>query len=51
MEAMTEVYEGRGRKLGQKCEGTMELLYMQRDTLAKEVKKHCQERNVGIKSA
>ena len=51
MQAMVDVYEGSGRKLGRECEEVMELLYVQRETLKKEVEKYCQERNVEVKSA
>jgi indoleamine 2,3-dioxygenase len=51
MEAMVDVYEGAERKLGKECEEVMELLYVQKETLRKEVEKYCQERNVDAKSA
>lgn len=50
MQAMVDVYEGSGKKLGKDCEEVMELLYVQRETLRKEVEKYCQERNVDLKS-
>jgi indoleamine 2,3-dioxygenase len=50
MQAMVDVYEGSGRKLGKECEEVMELLYVQRDTLTKEVEKYCQERKVDTKA-
>lgn len=46
MQAMVDVYEGAERRLGKECEEAMELLFVQRDTLRKEVEKYCQERNV-----
>ena len=51
MEAMIDVYEGAGRKLGKECEEVMELLHVQKETLQKEVEKYCAERNVDVKSA
>ena len=51
MQAMVEVYEGAGRSLGKECEEVMELLYVQQETLTKEVEKYCQERNVDVKAA
>ena len=51
MHAMVEVYEGAGKQLGKECEEVMEVLYVQKETLAKEVEKYCQERNVDGKSA
>ncbi|KAG0652796.1 hypothetical protein D0Z07_0059 [Hyphodiscus hymeniophilus] len=51
LQAMVEVYEGAGRKLGKECDDVMELMYVQKDTLAKEVEKYCQERDVEAKSA
>ena len=49
MQAMVDVYEGSGKNLGGKCEEVMEHLYVQKSTLAKEVEKYCQERNVDEK--
>lgn len=46
MQAMADVWEGSGKKLGNSCEEVMELLYVQKDTLAKEVEKYCKERGV-----
>jgi indoleamine 2,3-dioxygenase len=48
MQAMVDVYEvyGGGKKLGAKCEGIMENLYVQRETLRKEVEKFCQDTSV-----
>jgi indoleamine 2,3-dioxygenase len=46
MQAMVDVWEGSGKKLGNGCEEVMDLLYVQKDTLAKEVEKYCKERNV-----
>ena len=51
MQAMVDVYEGAGRKLGKECEEVMESLFVQKETLRKEVEKYCQERNVDVKSA
>ena len=51
MEQMVETWEGSGKKLGSKCEEVMELLYVQRETLTKEVEKYCQERNVDVGKA
>jgi indoleamine 2,3-dioxygenase len=51
MQAMVDVYEGAGRKLGSECEGVMELLYVQQETLRKEVEKYCLERNVDVMMA
>lgn len=42
-----EIWEGRGGLKG--CAGVMDLVYLQRDTLRKEIKKYCQERSVGAK--
>lgn len=54
MDAMVGVYEGAGgeaerRALGKECEKVMELLYVQQDTLKKEVEKYCAERGVDAK--
>jgi indoleamine 2,3-dioxygenase len=46
MQAMVDVWEGSGKRLGKSCEEVMDLLYVQRETLKKEVEKYCQERNV-----
>jgi indoleamine 2,3-dioxygenase len=46
MQAMVDVWEGSGKSLGKTCEEVMDLLYVQRETLRKEVEKYCQERNV-----
>lgn len=46
MQGMAEVWEGSGKALGKDCEDIMDLLYLQKDTLAKEVEKYCKERNV-----
>jgi indoleamine 2,3-dioxygenase len=46
MQAMVDVWEGSGKRLGKTCEEVMDLLYVQRETLRKEVEKYCQERNV-----
>ena len=46
MQGMVDVWEGSGKKLGNGCEEVMDLLYVQKDTLAKEVEKYCKERNV-----
>ena len=51
MQAMVDVYEGSGKKLGKDCDEVMEHLYVQRETLRKEVEKYCQERGVEVKSA
>jgi indoleamine 2,3-dioxygenase len=44
MQAMVDVWEGSGKNLGQGCEKVMDQLYVQRETLRKEVEKYCQER-------
>jgi indoleamine 2,3-dioxygenase len=51
MQGMVDVWEGSGGKLGKNCEEVMDLLYMQRETLRKEVEKYCQERNVDASKA
>jgi indoleamine 2,3-dioxygenase len=43
---MVDVWEASGGRLGKSCEEAMDLLYVQRETLRKEVEKYCQERNV-----
>jgi indoleamine 2,3-dioxygenase len=43
---MVDVWEGSGKRPGKSCEEVMDLLYVQRETLRKEVEKYCQERNV-----
>jgi indoleamine 2,3-dioxygenase len=48
MQAMVDVWEGSGKMLGKGCEEVMELLYVQRETLRKEVQKYCEERKVEI---
>ena len=49
MQAMVDVWEGSQKGLGKRCEEVMDLLYIQKDTLAKEVEKYCKERNVEVK--
>lgn len=49
MQSMVDVWEGSGKKLGNGCEEVMDLLYVQKDTLNKEVEKYCKERNVEVK--
>jgi indoleamine 2,3-dioxygenase len=46
MQAMVDVWEDNGKRLGKCCEEVMDLLYLQRETLRKEVEKYCQERKV-----
>ena len=47
MEAMVELWEKNGKGgLGKRCETVMENLYVQRETLRKEVEKYCKERGV-----
>jgi indoleamine 2,3-dioxygenase len=48
MDAMADVWESAENKknLGKECETVMELLFVQRDTLRKEVEKYCAERGV-----
>ncbi|KAH8687429.1 indoleamine 2,3-dioxygenase gamma type [Tricladium varicosporioides] len=46
MQSMVDVWEGSGKRLGMDCEEVMERLYVQRETLRKEVEKYCQERKV-----
>jgi indoleamine 2,3-dioxygenase len=46
MQAMVDVWEGSDKRLGKACEEAMDLLYVQRETLRKEVEKYCQERKV-----
>jgi indoleamine 2,3-dioxygenase len=48
MQAMTDVWEGSGRAL-KGCEDVVERMYVQRETLRKEVEKYCQERIVEAK--
>jgi indoleamine 2,3-dioxygenase len=49
MQATVDVWEGSGKKLGKNCEEVMDLLYVQKEILAKEVQNYCQERNVEAK--
>jgi len=51
MQAMVDVWEGSDKKLGKTCEEVMDLLYVQKETLSKEVEKYCQERKVDVKKA
>jgi indoleamine 2,3-dioxygenase len=51
MQAMVDVWEKNGKALGKQCEEVMDLLYVQQDTLNKEVEKYCQERGVNISKA
>jgi len=51
MAAMVDVWEGSGRALGKTCREVMEGLYVQRETLMKEVEKYCNERNVDVGKA
>jgi indoleamine 2,3-dioxygenase len=51
MQAMVEVWEASGRSLGRTCGEVMEGLFVQRETLNKEVEKYCKERNVDISKA
>ena len=46
MQAMVDVYESSGKNLGKECEEVMEHLYIQKETLRKEVDKYCKERKV-----
>jgi indoleamine 2,3-dioxygenase len=46
---MCEVWEVSGGKLGRACEEIMEQVNDQKVSLAKEVEKYCQERNVDVK--
>ncbi|TVY31152.1 Indoleamine 2,3-dioxygenase [Lachnellula hyalina] len=46
MQAMVDVWEGSDKALGGECEDVMDKLYVQRETLKKEVDKYCQERKV-----
>jgi indoleamine 2,3-dioxygenase len=46
MQAMVDVYEGSGNSLGKECEEVMQHLYIQKETLRKEVEKYCKERKV-----
>lgn len=48
MEAMVEVWEGSQKELGRECSEVMDLLYVQRETLKKEVEKYCKERGVDL---
>jgi indoleamine 2,3-dioxygenase len=48
MQAMADVWEGSGKTLGRECEEVMDLLYVQGETLKKEVEKYCKERNVEV---
>lgn len=48
MEAMVEVWEGSEKDLGRECREVMDLLYVQRETLRKEVEKYCKERGVDL---
>lgn len=56
MQNMVDVWEqwkgsdGKGG-LGKRCEEVMELLWVQRETLRKEVERYCQERKVDVKAA
>lgn len=51
MQAMVEVWEGSGRNLGRTCREVMEGVFVQRETLNKEVEKYCKERNVDVSKA
>jgi indoleamine 2,3-dioxygenase len=44
MDEVWEMWEGKGGLKG--CGDVMDLLYVQRDTLRKEIRKYCQERGV-----
>ena len=46
MQAMVDVWEGSGKRLGAECEDIMDKLYVQRETLRKEVEKYCHFFNV-----
>lgn len=46
LKAMIDVYEGSRGSLGSRCEEVMEVVYLQQETLRKEVEKYCQEREV-----
>ena len=46
---MVDVWEGSDKRLGKRCEDVMDALYVQRETLRKEVEKYCKERNVEVK--
>ncbi|KAF8863514.1 indoleamine 2,3-dioxygenase gamma type [Acephala macrosclerotiorum] len=48
MEAMVGVWEGSEKELGRECREVMDLLYVQRETLRKEVEKYCKERGVDL---
>lgn len=48
MDAMVKTYETSDKNLGKECERVMELLYVQQDTLKKEVEKYCKERGVDL---
>jgi len=49
IQAMGEVWEGSGGRLGRECESVMGVVEVQRETLRKEVERYCQERNVEVK--
>lgn len=52
LDAMVSVWEGRGdENLGKECEEVMDRMYVQRDTLRKEVEKYCAERGVDTAKA
>ncbi|KAF4628194.1 hypothetical protein G7Y89_g9959 [Cudoniella acicularis] len=46
MQAMVDVWETHDKALGKGCEEVMDLLYVQKETLQKEVEKYCKERHV-----
>ena len=46
MQGMVDIWKASGRCLGRECEDVMDLLYVQKETLRKEVEKYCKEREV-----
>jgi len=53
METMASVWNDRDQGpdsegLGKECEGVMDRLFVQRETLRKEVEKYCAERGVDV---
>jgi indoleamine 2,3-dioxygenase len=46
LKGMCDVWKGNEGRLGKECEGVMEAVVVQRETLRKEVQKYCKERNV-----
>lgn len=46
MQTMVDIWDGSEKNFGARCEEVMERVYLQKETLAKEVEKYCKERKV-----